>query len=221
MTKALPFAYNVSVLIYRTDGDYLELIMINSEKIKIMLSVEDMNKYDIKMYSLGHTGSAIKEAFHEVLTEIRDKTGFDTLSRRSLLQVYPSRDGGCEIYVTRLVGREQADIMTTEGFSDSQARVLQRRRYKNTVFYFETVADTMDACRALKADGFTKKSSLYKSMDGYYLIIENEVRPKGAPDELTRLYDYGVKISGKITEAYIYEHMEPVIANGAVEALSV
>ena len=69
---------------YRTDGDILELIMINSEKIKIMLTREDIKKYDIRMYSLGHTGSAIKEAFSEVLSDIKNKTGFDTLSKKQI-----------------------------------------------------------------------------------------------------------------------------------------
>ncbi len=205
---------------YRTDGDSLELIMINSEKIKIMLNREDMTRYDIQIYSLGHTGSAIKETFRQVLSEIKEQTGFDTLSGKALFQVYPSKDGGCEIYITRFKDLEQCDNLTNNTDKNAQAKQNPKKRFKNTVFYFESLTDTMDACKSAKADGYSRKSSLYKGNDGFYLILENEIRPKNAPDELVKLNDYGTKINSKVFEAYIHEHMEKIITKNAVEALS-
>lgn len=208
---------------YRTDGDYLELIMINSEKIKIMLTREDMLRYDIRMYSLGHTGSAIKEAFSEVLADIKERTGFDTLSSKTILQVYPSRDGGCEVYITRL-SAEGSGRMHTDRFTDeqkhSETKITIRRWCECVIFAFENITDVMDACQTLKAGGYDKSSSLHRCGDSYYLLLETEMRPKGSTDELTKISDFGKRISGKITEAYIYEHGEMIINAEAVEALA-
>ena len=82
------FAYNVIVLFLPETGrmeNSMELIMINSEKMKIMLTREDMTKYDIKMYSLGHTGNAVRKAFSRVLEDIKSETGFDTVTEKSMV----------------------------------------------------------------------------------------------------------------------------------------
>lgn len=191
--------------------------MINSEKIKIMLSHDDMARYDIQIYSLSNTENAIKETFREVLSEIREQTGFDTLSGRALMQVYPAKDGGCEIYITKFPG----DVADLGGITSTENHLGRpKRRFKNVIFVFETLADTMDACKVINSNGYSRKSSLFRDVSGYYLIIENEIRPKNAPDELAKIYDYGKKVAGKVTEAYIREHMETVISQNAVDALS-
>lgn len=197
--------------------------MINSEKIKIMLTREDMTKYDIRMYSLGHTGSAIKEAFAEVLADIKAKTGFDTLSSKTILQVYPSRDGGCEVYLTRL-SPEGGGNLHSDRFTDdnkrSDTKITIRRWLESVVFSFENITDVIDACRVLNDIAYDRSSSLHFCLGAYYLFLETETKPKGANDELMRLSDYGKRISGKLTQAYIKEHGECLISDNAVSALS-
>ncbi len=205
---------------YRTDGDILELIMINSEKIKIMLTREDMTKYNIHMYSLGHTGSAIKEAFGEVLSDIKARTGFDTLSSKTILQVYPSRDGGCEVYITRL--NKDSKQKSNEKYDSARAQtsITIKRWFEKVIFSFERLTDTIDACRILKTTGYNKSSSLYLYKSTYFLFLETEIKPKGRHDELTPLCDFGKRLDDKITEAYIFEHGDVLIRENAVEALA-
>lgn len=205
---------------YRTDGDILELIMINSEKIKIMLTREDMTKYNIHMYSLGHTGSAIKEAFGEVLSDIKTRTGFDTLSSKTILQVYPSRDGGCEVYITRLKNDLKLKNGEKHECAGQSTNITVKRWLEKVIFSFEKLTDTIDACRLLYLSGYDKSSSLYLCDDTYYLFLETEIKPKGRYDELTSLCDFGKRLECKITQAFICEHGELIVPDRAVEALA-
>lgn len=206
---------------YRTDGDILELIMINSEKIKIMLTREDMLRYDIRTYMSGHTGSAIKEAFAQVLEDVKAQTGFDTLSKRTVLQVYPSRDGGCEMYLTK------ASSFSNEKKSDEKLSECKRitakseaRNFEDAVFAFDELCTVLDVCRMLNANGYDRPSSLYVCNEKYYLFLKTQARINTGYDELIRLSDFAKRIGGRITKAYIIEHGEPLTLENAVYMLS-
>ncbi len=198
----------------------MELIMINSEKMKIMLTREDMTYYNIKMYSLGHTGNNVREAFSRVLEDIKSETGFDTVTEKSILQVYPSRDGGCEVYVTRLGGKGDEGVPTDNTKSGRDgARLSVKKWLEDVVFVFESITDTIDACRLLSALGYAYGSRLYEKDGKYYLFLEDDTCGINLTGELCRLADFGKKIGGRITEAYIYEHCKLLIAERAVENL--
>ena len=217
------FAYNVIVLFLPETGrmeNSMELIMINSEKMKIMLTREDMTKYDIKMYSLGHTGNAVRKAFSRVLEDIKSETGFDTVTEKSILQVYPSRDGGCEIYVTRLLVKGDEAVPAEEVKSSREgARISVKKWLEVVIFVFENITDTIDACRLLVSLGYAYGSRLYEHKGQYYLFLEDDTCGINLTGELCRLSDFGKKIGGRITEAYIYEHCRMIIAERAVESL--
>ncbi|MBQ4137632.1 MAG: adaptor protein MecA [Clostridia bacterium] len=200
----------------------MELIMINSEKIKIMLTREDMVRYDIRMYSPGHTGSAIKEAFAQVLEDVRSQTGFDTLSKRTVLQVYPSRDGGCEVYLTKLgtgTGDKRYDTKTADECKHTIPKP-DTRHFEDAVFAFDELYTVLDACRMLNNDGYDRPSSLYVCNEKYYLFLKTQARIKPGFDELIRLLDFSKRIGGRITKAYITEHGEPLVPENAVYLLS-
>ncbi|MBO7148300.1 MAG: adaptor protein MecA [Clostridia bacterium] len=197
--------------------------MINSEKIKIMLTREDMLRYDISMYLSGHTGNAIKEAFAQVLEDVKAQTGFDTLSKRTVLQVYPSRDGGCEMYLTK-ASSAVSEKKTSEKLTDECKRVpskTEARHFEDAVFAFDELCTVLDVCRMLNANGYDRPSSLYVCNEKYYLILKTQARIKPGYDELIRLSDFAKRLDGRITKAYITEHGEPLALENAVYMLSV
>lgn len=204
------------------DGGILELIMINSDKIKIMLTHEDMTKYNINMLSQTHTGNAIKEAFFEVLSDIKSRTGFDTLSKKNILQVYPSRDGGCEVYITKTVRdlRQRDNSGESDNSSKTELSVKIKHLYQHSVFSFEKAEDLIDGCRLLAGNGYNKKSHLYIYRDLYYLVLEIELKSPHRSDELTFLSEFGKRYDSKLGEAFLKEHGNLVINENAVKLLA-
>ena len=80
----------------------MELILISSSKLKIMLSDADMEKYDLTAETVDYDNTATRRAFWSILDDAKNETGFDAASDRLFIQMYPSKDGGCEMFVTKL-----------------------------------------------------------------------------------------------------------------------
>ncbi len=79
----------------------METIFINEDKIKIMLSKIEMTKYRIdKDFSKDKTESDL--IIWDILDDASILTGFDTEKGSFYVQMYPSKDGGCELFVTRI-----------------------------------------------------------------------------------------------------------------------
>ena len=80
----------------------MEIIMISDSKIKVMLSADDLKGFDLDTASLDYSNTETKRMFWDILSRAKHSIGFDTDGHRVLVQLYPSRCGGCEMFVTRL-----------------------------------------------------------------------------------------------------------------------
>ena len=80
----------------------MELIVISNSKLKIMLTSEDMREYSLDCNTLDYENTETRRAFWSILDEAKQRTGFDAASEKVFVQVYPSKKGGCEMYVTKL-----------------------------------------------------------------------------------------------------------------------
>jgi negative regulator of genetic competence, sporulation and motility len=80
----------------------MDLIKINDNKLKIMLTPVDMQSYDLRANELDCTNIETRQAFRSIMDEARSRTGFDAKGNQIYVQVYPSREGGCEMFVTKI-----------------------------------------------------------------------------------------------------------------------
>lgn len=78
----------------------MELIPINESKLKIML-----DEIDMKEYRLGAESDCAdvetRRAIRTILDVARDKIGFNTEGAEIFVQLYASKRGGCELFVTK------------------------------------------------------------------------------------------------------------------------
>lgn len=78
----------------------MELILISNTKLKIMLNEEDMLQYNIG----GETDCsepATRRAIRSLLECAKDQIGFNTDGEEIFVQLYTSKRGGCELFVTK------------------------------------------------------------------------------------------------------------------------
>ena len=80
----------------------MELILINTSKLKIMLTPDDMKRYSLDIDKMNYDNTETRRVFWNILDTAKHETGFDAASDRVCIQVYPSKGGGCEMYVTKL-----------------------------------------------------------------------------------------------------------------------
>lgn len=201
----------------------MELILISDSKLKIMLTADDMESYDISEELFEYEKKDIRKIFDRVLDEAKRQTGFDSSCGKLVIQVYPSKDGGCEVYVTR--GSEP------EKKGEPRERNVQpKKRKEGCVYVFDSISDTVSACELLLESGYENESGLYERKRGggqtvYYLVLEEEVpqdsryRKRKNVSKSDLAAEYGRRIGGREAVLYITEHAHPIAERNAVKLM--
>lgn len=200
----------------------MELILISDTKLKVMLSAIDMQKYELDNNTIDYDNTETRKAFWQILDEAKHKTGFDAASDKVFIQVYPSRGGGCEMYVTKL-GVPKNTAASTE--NNARKNTYSVLRGKTSIYHFHSIEDVVSVCKRLCALGYSFESGLYSSEDGGYdLILYEKLVDSALPGNIITEYsfidEFATRRQGIIELAYIKEHGECIEDAHAVEKLS-
>ncbi len=142
----------------------MELIIISESKLKIMLSADEVRKYDLE--SGGRTNISDRAAFRNILKEARDRCGFDAVGERVFVQYYPERSGGCEMFVTKL-GEKRS----------TRSREEPEKGSGYIIYSYNKLSGLLETCRRLRIADYRGESSVWHdSLCGkYYLTLESDV----------------------------------------------
>ena len=80
----------------------LELIRISDGKIKIALTKEELAAYSLSAESIDYGREETRIVFRELLDGAKKSMGFDAEGDKVFVQIYTAKDGGCEIFVTKI-----------------------------------------------------------------------------------------------------------------------
>ena len=190
----------------------MELLRIGDKKLKVTLSGEDMEHYRLDSESMDYDTTETRSAFWQILDEAKHKTGFDAGGGKIFVQIYPSRAGGCEMYVT-LVGEEEQTPVSEDPPPLTEG-----------IYCFDTLDVLLKVCCILERLGYSEKSEAYTSDGAFYLAI-NERRRTGVYGsrplgEYSFLEEYGTRLSGGVRLAYLREHGKCLCDDGAVALFS-
>ena len=191
----------------------MELIKISDTKLKIMLTAEDMVHYAIASEALNYENTETRRAVWQILDEAKHQTGFDAASDRVLIQAYPSRMGGCELYITKIAQGEATVIRERKHTSEGKLRI----------YALSSLSDLMSACCILFSSDYVGESAAYSTGgDSYYLVLRENIREFGhAPPPYHPIQEFGELVSAAPAKlAYIKEHGKCLCAENAVFHLS-
>lgn len=191
----------------------MELLVISDSKLKIMLDSEDMQKYGLLGAEPDYDDPATRKKLLRVLDDVKAECGFDTAAEKLLIQLYPSRDGGGELFVTKL-GPLPA----------SAEQSLRRSRgvgvfCRGTEIFFTPELSSLlcmaEICQGLR---YVEQSHLfYEEGRGYYLVLDQR-GSGGNPSPLWPLYEYADPIP-PTRRAYIEEHASHLMEADAISRL--
>jgi negative regulator of genetic competence, sporulation and motility len=201
----------------------MDLIKISDNKLKIMLTPVDMQSYELSISELDGINMETREAFRNIMKEARNRIGFDTGGNQIYVQVYPSREGGCEMFVTKL-----GLLCPMEQREDATALP---RALKNTEqndgwsFGFESMEHLLAACRRLCSMAFEGNSSAYRTDEGRYYLLLSDLSGKRPPLSdrdrmLSVMEEYGKRQNAAAIALYIREHADVICEGEAVERLA-
>lgn len=192
----------------------MELILISEKKLKVMLTAADMELYELTCDNLDYDNTETRRAFWNILDEAKRRTGFDAARDRVFVQVYPSKSGGCEMYVTKL--RQDTRSATEQ---NAAVRLSPEPPEEDAVFAFKVLPDLLTVCGKLSERGCTPDSSVYLDENGerYFLVFGRDVGA-GREPPYTFITEYGVKLDSGLIN-YIREHCDCICRGNAVRTL--
>ena len=212
----------------------MEFILIGEDKIKVMLTEEDLEEFDLAADELDYANTETKRMFWDVLSRAKAHTGFDTDGQKVLVQLYPSKEGGCEIFVTKIGSiykeayEELADPHASYGISESA--LSPRRKKKSSgaektlsaVYSFDTLEDMIRVCRELSRRGYCEDSVAYISDERvFYLVLSGTPENIGAFGERYRfISEFGELRNARAARLILSEHADAIAKKNAVGTLA-
>lgn len=210
----------------------MEFILINENKIKVMLTEQDLKDFEIDAEDLDYSNTDTKRMFWDILSRAKHSTGFDTDGQKVLVQLYPSRHGGCELFVTKIGELCPADdgcmLSSKPGEPHTEKRASKLRlktqieKKDSSVFLFESLSDLLCVCRHLESLGYDSQSSAYIDRDKrYYLFLEGIDTSGYIPlDIYSFICEFGILENVKSSLCYLGEYGQSIAKDNAVSLLS-
>jgi negative regulator of genetic competence, sporulation and motility len=194
---------------------FLEFLLIGESKIKIVLTPKEADEFGLQGVSADVGSHIARRAFWRVLDRARAEVGFDPSGDKVLIQLYPTADSGCEIFVTKL------GIL-----SDSSARLVARSdrvtllSRKQGIYAFECLDDLISASRAVRSrlSQSPPPSDVYSDGTKYYLVIE-EYGKGGESIEFPCVLEFATCLATD-SIAYICEHAARLTDGDAIDRFS-
>ena len=192
----------------------MELLVIGESKLKVMLDRDDMKKYGLLGSELNYDDPPTRKKLLRILDDVKAQSGFDTAADKLLIQLYPSKDGGSEMFVTKL-----GLLPTSAEQSLKRSRGVGVFCRGTEIFFtpeFSSVLCMARLCEGLK---YIERSHLYYEDDvGYYLVLDQR-GSGGTPSPLWPLFEYADLISSQ-RGSYLEEYATALISDNAVSQLS-
>lgn len=208
----------------------MEFILIDENKIKVMLSEEDLKEFEISTEELDYSNTDTKRMFWDILSRAKHLTGFDTDGQRILVQLYPSREGGCEMFVTKIGEGISPDMEENEGVEHTskpkpRRRPTQKRSGANAysaVFSFSSIFDMISVCRSLSSIEYSGKSAAYidEGRRFYLFLADVDISGYIPADRYSFIFEFGVPESRESAYNYLLEHGKVICGENAVNILS-
>ena len=214
----------------------MELIRIGDSKLKITLTSDDMTQYDLDCDTMDYDNTETRKAFWDILDHAKQVTGFDAAGDRVFVQLYPSKKGGCEMYVTKLSlicaerregERTRTPLSRTPHTSHTVSAPAavpsgSGERDRTGAYRFEGLHELLCVCRQLAHQGYDAQSSAYRDeRDRYYLLLRERAGGYGLScGEFSFIAEFGTPENAETVRLYISEHGSPICEGNAVATLS-
>ena len=193
----------------------MEFLLVGESKIKIVLSEDERVSYNLNAAAPDISGPSARRSFWSILDMAKREVGFDPSGDKILIQLYPLKQGGCEIFVTKLGILPEVSARVVA--KSNKVALLSK---KKSLYVFSELDDLINAAKAIKVtSGDTApESDVYFDEDKYYLSIE-EYGKGGEPMEFLCIMEFGRELTADMF-TYILEHANRLTDGDGVEKFS-
>lgn len=166
----------------------MEFLCVGRSKLKVVLTADECDKYNIKATDGEFCTGEIRLAIRKILDLAAEETDFRVGTEKVLVQLYPLSGGGSEVFITKLssVGeKERRAISVSDALTTYQGR--------ESVFCFENLHRLISAVRTLNKTDIP--CDVYRADSGEYYIKLTENSIDGF-SEFEHFTEFGNRVSG-------------------------
>lgn len=205
----------------------MELIMINDKKMKIMLTEKELYRYNLECGSFSMESEDQRHAFRKVLSDACKMGGFDNRSSRLMVQMYPSKKGGCEIFVTKMESTDQEckkalpPSPIVVGIDCGEMSCEGKDSLCTECYCFNNFSHLITVCKQLLICKYSGSSNAYVSPNGTYYLVLSDISitsTNKSYDMLSFIGEYA-KRSDIRALGYIEDHCKSICKRDAVSTL--
>ena len=200
----------------------MELIRISEGKLKIMLTPTDMHQFELSTDNFCNSSEQMHRSFRLLLDEVKRQSGFEADDHSISVQYFPSREGGCEMFISNLSGDKNQSSCALTPAQGMQPSTRSRGSFCRSFAYrFDGMGELLSVCRRLLPMDYISASSAWRDDAGrYYLFLSTYASsPFATPEELYFVVEYGHVENAAQLRLYLAEHGITVCAEDAVGTL--
>ena len=190
----------------------MDFFIVSKSKIKVTLTKSEAQERGVTSGEFAEGDKDKRKGLRKILDEAKQKSGFDVGNEKVLVQIYPGKDGGMELFITKL------GPLLHESEGDAAKNAPAPRHAQGWNYYiFPDFSALLGAARVTR--GGEIESTLYR-FDGceYCLSIYKEELKKDAFFAQAIL-----EFSKKLNTGPLFsptEHSKAVIEGNALKVLS-
>lgn len=191
----------------------MEYLMINESSLKVVCTESDLAPYGISADAIEAASIDSRSFIEGVLDGAMRELGFETKKHRVLIKLFPSADGGCEIFISRL--------SALQAESDSAKKKEKSDTTEIRLYFFERLEHLLFVCSLLsRNEGSCVSDAFYLDSQGYFLAIECEgaLEEYGIDliDEYSFILEYGERRSAEKYLPMLKEYAKCICRENAV-----
>lgn len=205
----------------------MKIVKINDKKIKVTISISDLQERNIDATALNYNSRAAQELFWDMMEQAEIELGFITSDSQLCIEAYPDSDEGFTVTITKI--DEDGDFESIHKYIKSKYTKKELRSKKKSkkvcssilMYAFSGIEDLLLSVKNLSIQ-YSGESTVYKYKNAYYLIIEF-----GDTSSMNRivienmLSEYGTKVTNiAFIEGFLNEHGNKIIQDNAIETLN-
>lgn len=188
----------------------MEIVKINEKSIKISLSSDEVKEYDL-CEGKELDAEEMKRIFSSLLQKAKNEVGFTYAKENIVAEIFSSKDGGCEIFVSCLLGEVKMYKDKREELSS------QKIKAQGQIYAFDNIEDLIKVLDALRnIDKSLSTSVYYNNKNGkYFLVLENVLRKS---IKHAFILEFAKYVKSPFLQ-YITEYFSPICISDAHEKL--
>ena len=200
---------------------------ISENKIRVTISLTDLEERNIDLNALNYNSPAAQELFWDMMEQAEIQFGFNTSDSQLCIEAVPDSDEGFVVTITRL--DEDGDFESIQKYIKNKFRKSELRAKKKNrrvcstimIYCFDNFEDLLSVTRKLPCM-YAGDSTLYKCKDAYYLLLtRNSFTDSNSKMFETILNEYGRKVSSVgFYEGYLNEYGTRIAEYNAIEVIN-